>query len=337
MEDPGQRGGEEPVGRLVEAGGGPDEQELAQRPRVEGEGDLGGNGLAARSPGRSAEPAAGTRRRGAPAATRAASSSQAAASNDQSMRRPARRASSSRAVGGSTLAAVRTWASGLRSLPTPIRPSAQAWSGRRAAPGERVEDDVAGARVAGDEGVGEGRREAGQVRAHRVVGVAPQARPVLPVGLDARGREGERTGAAAGPGPGRARPRGTSGRPRAGAAGDRDRKARPWGQPGLAACAAGSAGDATSADGASRVRARASRLDRPRGLPPSRVARLPGRAGAEHSTGPRRAPCGASGASPRRYDCGAFGTGCSRGPNEQPRRTRDLPHDHSRSVLRRAS
>src|SRR5260221_6727736 len=32
-------------------------------------------------------------------------------------------------VAGSTFAAVSSWAKGLRSLPTPIRPSAQAWSG----------------------------------------------------------------------------------------------------------------------------------------------------------------------------------------------------------------
>ena len=46
--------------------------------------------------------------------------------------------------------------------------------GRRAAAGERIEDDVAGPAVARDERVGEGRREAREVRAHRVERVAPQ-------------------------------------------------------------------------------------------------------------------------------------------------------------------
>ena len=58
---------------------------------------------------------------------------------------------------------------------------------RRAAAAERVEDHVAGARVAGDERVGEGRREAREVRAHRVQAVAPQPLLRLPVGLDPEG------------------------------------------------------------------------------------------------------------------------------------------------------
>ena len=55
---------------------------------------------------------------------------------------------------------------------------------RRAATRERIEDDVARPRVAGDEGVGEGRREARQVGAHRVEAVAPQALLVLPLGRE---------------------------------------------------------------------------------------------------------------------------------------------------------
>src|SRR6478752_1725461 len=43
---------------------------------------------------------------------------------------------------------------------------------------------VTGARVARDEGVGEGRREAREVRAHRVERVAPQALLVLPLGRE---------------------------------------------------------------------------------------------------------------------------------------------------------
>src|SRR5918995_603094 len=53
--------------------------------------------------------------------------------------------------------------------------------GTRAAGAERVQDDVAQTRVAGDERVGERRRKAGEVRAHRVQAVAPQARLHLPL------------------------------------------------------------------------------------------------------------------------------------------------------------
>ena len=64
--------------------------------------------------------------------------------------------------------------------------------GRRAAAAERVEHHVAGAGVAGDERVREGRREAREVRAHRVEAVAPQAWLRLPVRLDRQGRQGAR-------------------------------------------------------------------------------------------------------------------------------------------------
>ena len=62
----------------------------------------------------------------------------------------------------------------------------------RAATRERIEDDVARSRVAGDEGVGERGREARQVRAHRVEGVAPQALLVLPLGSERDRRQLER-------------------------------------------------------------------------------------------------------------------------------------------------
>jgi hypothetical protein len=42
-----------------------------------------------------------------------------------------------------------------------------------AAAGEGIEDDVTGPAVAGDEGVGQGRGEAREVRAHGMEGVAP--------------------------------------------------------------------------------------------------------------------------------------------------------------------
>ena len=63
---------------------------------------------------------------------------------------------------------------------------------RGAAAAERVKDDVAGPRVAGDEGVGEARREARQVRAHGVERVAPEALLVLPLGLQRQRRERDR-------------------------------------------------------------------------------------------------------------------------------------------------
>jgi hypothetical protein len=56
--------------------------------------------------------------------------------------------------------------------------------GRGAASGERVQDDVAGPAVAGDERVRERRREAREIRAHGVQAVAPQPRLELPVRLD---------------------------------------------------------------------------------------------------------------------------------------------------------
>ena len=105
------------------------------------------------------------------------------------MRSRARRAAASPAVGGSTFAAVRTCANGLRSLPTPSRPSTQACRGTRPAAGERVQHDVSRPGVPGDERVGERRGKAREVRAHRVEGVAPETVAVLPVGLDGQARE----------------------------------------------------------------------------------------------------------------------------------------------------
>ena len=63
---------------------------------------------------------------------------------------------------------------------------------RRAAAGERIEDDVAGPRVARDERVGQGGREAREVRAHRVERVAPQPLLVLPLGRQGHRRQFER-------------------------------------------------------------------------------------------------------------------------------------------------
>ena len=63
---------------------------------------------------------------------------------------------------------------------------------RRAATRERIQDDVTGPRVAGDEGVGERGREAREVRAHRVERVAPQALLGLPLGFQRDRRQFER-------------------------------------------------------------------------------------------------------------------------------------------------
>ena len=56
-------------------------------------------------------------------------------------------------VAGSTFEAVSRWANGLRSLPTPIRPSAQAWSGVVPRPENGSRTTSPGPRIAGDEGV----------------------------------------------------------------------------------------------------------------------------------------------------------------------------------------
>jgi hypothetical protein len=64
--------------------------------------------------------------------------------------------------------------------------------GGGAAPRERVEDDVAGPAVAGDERVSEGRREAREVRAHRMERVAPEPALRLPFGLDRDPRQLDR-------------------------------------------------------------------------------------------------------------------------------------------------
>ena len=74
----------------------------------------------------------------------------------------------------------------------------------RAASRERVEDDVTRPRVPGDERMGQGRREAREVRAHRVERVAPQ--PLLRPSTPVRGRSpAVRAGVRARAGPRRAR------------------------------------------------------------------------------------------------------------------------------------
>ena len=132
VEDPGHGGGQEAVGPVVEPESGPDEQELAERPRVERERDLGRDALGAvgRAAGRARRPGRG--RSGRPERPRRALGEGQPARGARVPAEPELRpggSSPAARVAGSTLAAVSRWANGLRSLPTPIRPSAQAWSG----------------------------------------------------------------------------------------------------------------------------------------------------------------------------------------------------------------
>ena len=180
---------------IVEAQGRPHEQELTEGLRVERDGDFGRNGLdiggaggpaAGRRPGRrdarrggigrhplgEGEPARGI---GVPG--------EAQGRQTRGRGRPARRLHLRR--GQEVGERVEIVADADPSLGAGLQ-------GRRAAPAERIEDDVARPRVACDERVGQGGREAREVRAHRVEGVAPQALLGLPFGLDADGRQVER-------------------------------------------------------------------------------------------------------------------------------------------------
>ena len=166
-----------------------DEQELRQRARVEREGDLVGDGLGARVRTVAAAGGRDERRRvaGCGVTTRSARASQAAASAAQARRRAARRVRASAGVAGLELGggqdvgervevvADADAALGGRLERAPCR-------GRRTGRGRRRR-----AAVARDEGVGERRREAREVRAHRVEAVAPEAGLVLPLGLDGEG------------------------------------------------------------------------------------------------------------------------------------------------------
>ncbi len=195
VEDPDEGSRQEAVGRVVEVETRAREEDLGQRPRVEREGDLRGDGLAAltgavgRTCGRN-EP---RQRRGRPsdhAGRQVQPAGRLERPVDPKARQPCLQLADrrwpdlgSRQDVGQRVEVVAHADASLRAR----------LEGRRAAPAERVQDDVARPRVARDERVGEGRREAGQVRAHRVVGVAPQSRLALPVGLERQlGERGER-------------------------------------------------------------------------------------------------------------------------------------------------
>ncbi len=177
MEDPGERGGEETVHgyALIECVA--QEQELGKRARVEGEGNLrrhrigptiGGGGLD--RPGE-LQPVL---RAGCP--------------HEPERRHSRARFGSGRRVELGGGQEVGEWVEVVADADPAL---SRGLERRRAAPGERIEDDVARPAVAGDERVREGRREARQVRAHRVQRVAPQAGLRLPVGLDRKARNAE--------------------------------------------------------------------------------------------------------------------------------------------------
>ena len=203
MEDPGEGGREEPIGPVVEAEPGPDEEQLAERPRVEGERDLDRHALGAAF--RSGAGTGDRHERGRRGRVR-----RDALAEGQPVLRfgvPAQ-AEAGEASGGlgacGRLDLGRGQQVGERiEVVADTDPAFRArLEGRRPATGERVQDDVAGPRIPGDEGVRERGREAGQVRAHRVEGVAPQALLVLPLGRDREGRqlEGQLEGELAGGG-----------------------------------------------------------------------------------------------------------------------------------------
>ena len=117
VEDPGDRRGEEAVdGRA----------EVERRRAGTAAGRTSAGGTRAR-PRRG--PAPGRRSPGAAWIASARVQPARGAPTAQARRSAVARVRASATVGGSSLAAVRRWANGLRSLPTPIRPSATAWSG----------------------------------------------------------------------------------------------------------------------------------------------------------------------------------------------------------------
>ena len=193
VQDPGQGGGEEPVGRLVEAQRAAHEQQLGERPLVERERDLVRDALVV-----IARPAAGAgrrdpRRRMGGAHEHALGEGQPAR-GVRVPRQPERGEPRARLGRRRGIHLGRGQQVGERvEVVADADPALGARLERgRAATGERVEDDVTGSRVAGDERVGECRRKAREVRAHRVEAVAPQPLLGLPLGRDRQLREPER-------------------------------------------------------------------------------------------------------------------------------------------------
>ena len=183
MQDPRDRRGEEAIGPIVELEGGPDEQELPERSRVEGEGDLerdrfdAGERRALRAGG--GDEGVGVSGLGRDARAQGEPVARVRVPCEAELGEPGRR-----------LRACRRFDLGRRQevgerveVVADTDPALGAGlEGCRPAPGERVQDDITRSRVARDEGVGQGGRETGEVRAHRVEGVTPQPLLVLPLG-----------------------------------------------------------------------------------------------------------------------------------------------------------
>ncbi len=190
MQDAGDGRGEEPVRAVVELEGRPDEQQLRQRVRVEGEGHLGRDQLVGRAPVV----------RACPRNPRAGRVRHDPLGDREPIGRLGIPGESELGQAGRGRAARRRLELGRgQQVGERVQVIADADASLRAglergsaAAGERVENDIAGSRIARDEGMREGGRKARQVRAHRVERVAPQALLRLPFGLDGHRRQIER-------------------------------------------------------------------------------------------------------------------------------------------------
>ena len=170
---------------------GPDEQQLAEGVRVERERDLDRHGL---GPGRWRRAGAGGRHerrerigRDAPGQRRPRLG--VGDPGEAQLRQPGHRRGTRRRLDLRGGQQVGERVEVVADTDPPLRARLQ---GRRAATGERIEDDVTRPRVARDERVGQRRREAREVRAHRMERVAPEALLGLPLGFDRDGRQRDR-------------------------------------------------------------------------------------------------------------------------------------------------
>ena len=190
VEDAGDGGGQEAVGPVVEPERGPDEQELAERPRVERQGDLDRDvfdaiGVRVARPGARDQGCRGVGRRPDPFGEgQPAGGGRVPGQPELGQSRRRLRARRRLDLGRGQQVGERV------EVVADADPALRAGLERgRAAPGERVEDDVTRPRIAGDERMGEGRREAREIRAHRMEGVAPQPLLVLPLGGEGECRQ----------------------------------------------------------------------------------------------------------------------------------------------------
>ena len=185
MEDARQGRGQEPVRRPAEVEHRPDEEELREGPSVEAHDDL------RRDPLRSCRRLASGARFGdeAQRAGRIVDHPAGECQPRFGIGRPgeAQRRQSGPCLGRRSridLGRRQEVGEGVEVVADPDPSLGARLEGRRTPPGERIEDHVASARVARDEGVGERSREAREVRAHRVERMAPQPLLVLPLGGD---------------------------------------------------------------------------------------------------------------------------------------------------------